>query len=311
MKNIKIGFVTLFILLIASCKKEENQQDSTNNPPINYETPVISIDSVVNINNTSVRVHVSIASTGGGDVLENLGAYYDVLGQNNNVYVNTSNLSNTVGSGYFDINNLQPSTNYQVSFYAFNSVNQVATDSISFVTLPYVIGQTFNGAKCAYILQPGDIGYDPFISHGFLISWNNYSLTQIIASSVTNWGSSGTLVGCNQTAVGSGGLNSNQIWGSTTSGPSAIRYCFNYNGNNPYATPSEWFLPSTEELYKIYLNRAQIGLVTGASSTMNYWSSTEVDIDKAMVVNLSLGSQYSVYKTNPVNQVNVLAIKYF
>ena len=91
----------------------------------------------------------------------------------------------------------------------------------------------------------------------------------------------------------------------------SINKLFDYNVIITFTTPSVWFLPSTEELQKIYFNRTQIGLNIGATSTMNYWSSTESDANKAMVVNLSFGTQYPDNKLNPVNQTNVLAIRYF
>ena len=314
--NILMGLVTsLLVLFFISCKKADNQPTSqpTNQPiptpvppPITYFKPELSIDSIINMSNTSVRVYVSILSIGGGDSLAFIGADYHLSGQISNIYININNMIKTVGSSFFDINNLQPATRYSVDFYAYNKGWKDSSVSSSFATLPPVLGQQFGGGKCAYILQPGDNGYDPSNVHGFMVSWV-INGSQVIAASA-NWGCIGTLIGCNQTAIGSGAQNSNKMWGCASNGGTALRYCFDYNGNNPFATPSVWFLPSTEELSKIYLNRTQIGLVIGATSKMNYWSSTESDVNNAIVVNLSLGSQYPMNKSATLN---VLAIRYF
>jgi hypothetical protein len=306
-KIVKRSYFLIFLLgiVMVSCEKNNPQPDSN----ITYTNPDIAIDSVVNLNNTSVRVYVNVLSIGGGDLLESVWGHYNFVGQNSNLYINLNSVSRSVGTSYFDIAGLQPGSNYVVNLNASNAGFKTDSDSAFFSSLPPVIGQSFNGGKCAYILQPGDLGYDPSAVHGFLVAWKNNS--QVIASNVTKWGGcQGTLIGCNQTAIGTGGQNHSQIYGCALNSGTAWRYVNDHNGGT-LSNPSGWFLPSTGELLKISENRAQIGIVSGATSAMNYWSSTESDANQAMVVNLVLGSQYPQDKDAPVNQINVLGIRYF
>ena len=56
---------------------------------------------------------------------------------------------------------------------------------------------------------------------------------------------------------------------------------------------SDWYLPSKEELNKLYLNRVAIG---GFTSTY-YWSSSEGNANDGWIQSLSSGNQISYGKT--------------
>jgi hypothetical protein len=51
---------------------------------------------------------------------------------------------------------------------------------------------------------------------------------------------------------------------------------------------TDWYLPSKDELNKLYLNRVAIG----GFAANNYWSSTEFGNDRAWRQNFSSGSGY-------------------
>ncbi len=48
---------------------------------------------------------------------------------------------------------------------------------------------------------------------------------------------------------------------------------------------SDWFMPSTDELAKLYLQKETVGGFT----SVNYWTSTEVDINKARMIDFGTG----------------------
>jgi hypothetical protein len=68
----------------------------------------------------------------------------------------------------------------------------------------------------------------------------------------------------------------------------AARICGDLNLNGY----SDWYLPSKDELNKLYLNKAAIG---GFSSGL-YWSSSESAADHAWYQNFSNGNQATDYK---------------
>ena len=66
----------------------------------------------------------------------------------------------------------------------------------------------------------------------------------------------------------------------------------------------DWYLPSKDELYKLYLNKVIIG---GFTNT-NYWSSSERDDEFAYKLNFNNGDQNA---NNKVNVFKVRAIRAF
>lgn len=318
-KTILILSASLITVMMVSCNKDSNEPNLENESDsnINYSNPIIKIDSVVNLTNTSVRVHINIISTGGGEQLSSLTSNYSLESEYNFYGTNTANVSLAEGQSFYDITGLLPAHNYLVDIIGLNAGMKSDFDTISFRTLPPSIGQIVNGGKCAYIFQPGDIGYDPSVAHGFYVSWKIN--TQTITSSVTTWaGCSGTLLGSDGVVPGSGKQNHNQIGMNCPGiglGPNnAWRISQKYNDGNSVFDPivSSWYLPSSGELLKIYENRNEIGLnISGSNPNNNYWSSTEFDANKAIVVNIGFGGEYPDNKENPVNNTNVLAIRYF
>lgn len=300
MNNYLFNVIVIWCLLL-SCEKN-------NNNALNYTYPEIYIDSISSLNNSSVRVYINLENTGGGQELQNAICYYSISGsQTLNDAVTTPTISKSLGNSFFDITNLQPASSYTLKLSCTNYGGIKKDVESNFTTSPPEIGQTLFGAKVAYILQPGDVGYDPNSPHGFVVS-------PTLATN-KNWGCSGINVGSTSLLIGDGINNSLQMYGSGCMGwnstGNALFYCYTYQGNNPFTTQSQWYLPSAGELLKIYENRSLIGYPIGATSSMNFWSSSEFNSNEAWVVNLALGSQYYMTKNAPVNQTNVIAIRYF
>ena len=148
------------------------------------------------------------------------------------------------------------------------------------IALNLSLGNTYGGGKVAYILQTGDIGYDPAQQHGLIISGDlTPNLTDII------WGTSGVYLGAiggldNLTPsgtstfveLGAGINNTNLIIASEGPGTTyAAGLARAYRGGGY----TNWYLPSYSELYGIRHNSYYIGTINRSF----YWSSTEGDGD--------------------------------
>jgi len=207
------------------------------------------------------------------------------------------------GTGLFTSNmtGLIPGTVYYVRAYATNAIGTAYGSQVSFLTpkATYTIGETLQGGKIAYIYQSGDPGYVAGETHGIIVAPSAQSGGVI-------WGDIyAPITGADGTALGTGKQNTIDI--VTTQSldifpleTSAAQICNNLvlNGYN------DWWLPSIDELKKLYLNRTAIGLVL-----VTYWSSSET----TTTANASVFSMIGGYTdVNPKSTSRaVIAIRYF
>jgi len=133
-----------------------------------------------------------------------------------------------------------------------------------------VVGAAYGGGICGYLLVSGDPGYSSSTPHGLIVATTDQaavvSWSNIISVAVT--GTSANL--------GTGAANTTKIMAQSGHTASAAKNCRNYSGGSF----SDWYLPSINELEKLYLNCTSIGVLDPEGS---YWSSTEVDASNVSI----------------------------
>lgn len=154
------------------------------------------------------------------------------------------------------------------------------------------IGMDYLGGKIAYILQAGDPGYDASVPHGLIAATEDQSLEIVWISGGSTQSTS--VPGGTGTALGTGSSNTDNIIAQAvaagnntlTSYAAGLARAHNGGGYN------DWYLPSKDELNKLYLNRVAIGGFADA----NYWSSSESNANNAWSQYFYNGGQYSNLK---------------
>jgi hypothetical protein len=164
----------------------------------------------------------------------------------------------------------------------------------------YSVGDSALGGKIAYILQPGDPGYDANSEHGFVV--NSASLLFVDQYAVS-FGCSGypyyELSG-NSSAIGAGSSNTDQIMAECANKNAAYTATNLVEGGR-----SDWYLPSKNELNKLYLNKTVLGI-----DDANYlWSSTVDGIDNAWAQSINTGTQVSVPRGDASTSGNAILVR--
>lgn len=135
------------------------------------------------------------------------------------------------------------------------------------------IGDLYGGGIIAYLLKPGEqIGYIDWNGnaqsytqetggpqHGIIVAKENIGREE--------WGGYEIATGATGENLGRGAFNTVRIVRELGNRNSAARMCREYRGGGY----DDWYLPSRDELFKLYLNMVAIKMTGGP----NYWSSTE------------------------------------
>ena len=168
-------------------------------------------------------------------------------------------------------NDFSSPVTYKVT--AFDGSTQDYTVTVT-VIVPLAIGDAYGGGVVAYILQSRDPGYRATVQHGLIAATadqTSYEGRGVQWATKPYWDIS---VPGTSTAIGSGSANTTKIVAQNGAGSTyAAGLARAYSGGGY----SDWYLPSTDELFKLYLNRAAIGgFVSAWGSDYYYWSSSEL-----------------------------------
>jgi hypothetical protein len=167
----------------------------------------------------------------------------------------------------------------------------IATCAVTVYPAPVAVGDSYGGGIVAYILVDGDTGYDPNVQHG-LIAATVDQMVECVWSNITN-----ILIGTTDTSIGSGQANTAAIIGQSGHTNSAAKVCDDYAVTVGSTTYTDWFLPSKDELDKLYINRAAIG---GFGDYFDYWSSSENGANDAWKQGFYNGLQGISSKSLPI-----------
>jgi len=139
----------------------------------------------------------------------------------------------------------------------------------------------------------GDIGpaggivfYD---KENYSNGWRYLEAAPSDQSTSAKWGCLGTSIsGADGTNIGTGNQNTIDIMAGCSTSGIAARLCANLELNGY----DDWFLPSKDELNKLYVSKDLIGGFTDSGSQTRYWSSSEYDASHAWYQKFRNGSPY-------------------
>ncbi len=187
----------------------------------------------------------------GGTRSSSTGSFYDK--GNRGLWWSSTEYNNTVSYNrilIYNNNEVTRSINFAKSFGM--SVRCVKNLSI---------GDSYGGGIIAYIFVSGDPGYVAGETHGLIAAASDQS------TGIQWYNGSNVTTGAIGTALGAGFANTNTIVNIQGIGNYAAKLCYDLTLNGY----SDWFLPSKNELNKLYINKTAIG----GFATYYYWSSSE------------------------------------
>ena len=157
------------------------------------------------------------------------------------------------------------------------------------------IGQPYQGGIIAYFFKAGDPGYVAGETHGLIAAPSDQG------TAIPWYNGSYIITGAAGTALGTGMANTKAIVAKQGPGNYAARVCADLviDGYD------DWFLPSKDELNKLYDSKRAIG----GLAEQRFWSSSEADVNNAWPQNFANGYQYHLY--DKYYEIRVRAVRVF
>ena len=211
------------------------------------------------------------------------------------------------GSGSITVSGLTNGTAYTFTVTATNAIGTSAASDASNSVIPGPqVGDFYQGGVVFHLFVEGETGYVAGENHGLIAAVADQS------SGIRWYNGSYVSVGVTSRYIGKGAPNTDAIIAlqgdvETTYAAGLARA---YNGGGF----TDWFLPSKDELNKMYTNRATINTTAAANSGSDfsinfYWSSTEYDNSYAWFQYFTNGTQYIYY--DKASTYDVRAVRAF
>jgi len=267
---------TLVTILAFSAISCGGGEENTQTPPA---LPQLTTAEITDITPNAARSGGNVIADGGSSITVR-GVVWDT--ETAPVVTLSSKTVNGEGLGSFNsaVSALNSGTTYYLRAYATNSQGTFYGNEITFetTTQQLVLGQNYQGGIIVYLFKSGDLGYNPAVQHGFIAN------TDVIDNNIWDWGCNSTLQNGTSAAFGSGMANTQWLAAHCTEQNSGINFC------NTYSTGgySDWFMPSKDELLKIYPFNDIMDDIYFIGN--KYFSSTEASATKAWAVDFTEGT---------------------
>ncbi len=238
-----------------------NSAGTTYGPEVQFATPnTATVASTITSTITSSTAILGGVLSSNGGATTTIGIIYSTSSSFGTYSTTTINANAVAGTYTTTISGLSELTTYYVKAFATNTAGTTYGPTINFRTpvLPLTVGTSYQGGKIFYIFQPGESGYVAGQTHGLIAATSDQGSAY--------WGCYGASLTVSN-SLGSGSTNTASIIGSCSDSGTAASKARAHNGGGY----SDWYLPSQEELYKLYLVRSDIGGFTNGK----YWSSSQ------------------------------------
>ena len=169
------------------------------------------------------------------------------------------------------------------------TADDASTQDYNVVAVPgLAIGDAYGGGVVAYILQSRDPGYSETVQHGLIAATGDQDGGSGIMWALPSFQDTSVPGGAG-TAIGTGAANTTKI---TNQNGASLTYAAGLARGYMGGGYRDWYLPSRDELNKLYINRREVG---GFHRT-GYWSSSEVS---------AWGAWYLDFEGKPVRNKNL------
>ena len=188
-------------------------------------------------------------------------------------------------------------------YYSKNEVDTLIANLQTQITNNAIrVGDFYGGGVVFYIFESGDTGYIAGETHGLIAAVADQS------DGIQWYNGSYVTTGATGTAIGTGADNTTTI--ISVQGATETSYAAGLARAYTGGGYTDWFLPSKDELNKMYTNRATINTTAAANSGSDfannyYWSSSEIDNYFAWFQNFNDGAQ-SYFNKDPTYDVRAV-----